>query len=400
MARKQGTHLHITEKFVTNTAGAGNDETLKTWGYGVSYYDPNGGSRTGVILEAGIENGQRVTIVNIADATETITFAVEGTSNVAGGAAVLVGENEQKQMVWNTSLSLWIPDAVVTVGDIPDDSITNAKLTNMTRGTIKVGGASDAPTDLDAKTDTQILVGDGTDISSVAVSGDVTLANTGAVTIAADSVENTMLSNMTRGTVKVGGASDAPTDLDAKTDTQILIGDGTDVNSVAVSGDVTVANTGAVTIANDAVTSAKLDATTIQYAEVTLTATEIVGADAGDLGHGSGAEIVATPGADNILEFVSAVLVYDYDTAAYTGGGDDLVVSQGSTAVSAAIAAADLVGDSADDIAYVNALSAADIKLTANSNLNLSSTAFTQPGTAAGVLRVKVAYRIHAAGLA
>ena len=37
---------------------------------------------------------------------------------------------------------------------------------------------------------------------------------------------------MTQGTIKVGGGSNAPTDLDAKTDGNILVGDGTDVNSV------------------------------------------------------------------------------------------------------------------------------------------------------------------------
>ena len=47
------------------------------------------------------------------------------------------------------------------------DNLTNANMTNMTQGTIKVGGGSDAPTDLDAKTDGQILVGDGSDINSV-----------------------------------------------------------------------------------------------------------------------------------------------------------------------------------------------------------------------------------------
>ena len=55
--------------------------------------------------------------------------------------------------------------------------VTTAKLANITEGSILVGGASDAPTVYDAKTDGQILVGDGTDIASVAVSGDVTLAN-------------------------------------------------------------------------------------------------------------------------------------------------------------------------------------------------------------------------------
>lgn len=44
-----------------------------------------------------------------------------------------------------------------------------------------------------AKASGQILVGDGTDVASVAVSGDVTLAANGAVTIAANAVEASML---------------------------------------------------------------------------------------------------------------------------------------------------------------------------------------------------------------
>ena len=134
----------------------------------------------------------------------------------------------------------------------------------------------------------------------------------------------------------------------------------------------------------------------LRTATVTLTAAEIVGTAAGDIGHSAGAILVAAPGAGKALEFVSAVLSYTYATAAYTGGGDDCVIRQGTTAVSAAIAKADLLADTADDIAYVNALSAADIKLTANSTLNFfAGTAFTQPGTAAGTLKIFITYRVH-----
>ena len=142
---------------------------------------------------------------------------------------------------------------------IQADSVSNSMLENMTRGTVKVGGGSNAPTDLDAKTSGQILVGDGTDIASVAVSGDISLASNGAVTIAADAVENSMLANMTRGTIKVGGNSNAPTDLDAKTSGQILVGDGTDIASVAVSGDVGLASNGAMTIQANAVEGSMLN---------------------------------------------------------------------------------------------------------------------------------------------
>lgn len=95
-------------------------------------------------------------------------------------------------------------DAVSTA-KVADDAITNAKLANITRGSIKVGGASDAPTDLDAKTSGQILVGDGTDVVSVAVSGDATLSSAGALTIANSAVT----------TAKIDDGAVTPTKLSA-----------------------------------------------------------------------------------------------------------------------------------------------------------------------------------------
>ena len=80
------------------------------------------------------------------------------------------------------------------------------------------------------------------------VSSDATIAVGGALTIANDSVSNAKLANMTQGTVKVGGAGNAPTDLNAKTNGYILVGDGTDINSVAVGGDISLANDGTVTL--------------------------------------------------------------------------------------------------------------------------------------------------------
>ena len=59
----------------------------------------------------------------------------------------------------------------------------NAKLAPMARGTLKVGGSGNAAGDLDASGSGKIVVGDGTDVNSVAVSGDATLAANGALTI-------------------------------------------------------------------------------------------------------------------------------------------------------------------------------------------------------------------------
>lgn len=170
-------------------------------------------------------------------------------------------------------------------------------------------------------------------------------------------------------------------------------------NGFAVNGTEVIDSSGAIKgdiqATAGSIGSAEIADSVLKVDKVTLTADEIVGTTAGDIGHANGATLVAAPGEGKVLEFVSAVLSYNFDTAAYTGGGDDNVIQLGTTAVSAPIAGADLLEDSADDIAFVSALSAADIKLTANSALSLAGTALTQPGDAAGTLDVFITYRVH-----
>ena len=74
-------------------------------------------------------------------------------------------------------------DGSIDTAHIGDDQVTLAKMAAITRGSLIVGGSSNAPTALAAKTSGQILVGDGTDLASVAVSGDATLAANGALTV-------------------------------------------------------------------------------------------------------------------------------------------------------------------------------------------------------------------------
>jgi hypothetical protein len=61
------------------------------------------------------------------------------------------------------------------------------------QGSVVVGDASGYGSALDASADTKVLVGNATTVTSVALSGDVTMDNAGAVTIAAGAVENSML---------------------------------------------------------------------------------------------------------------------------------------------------------------------------------------------------------------
>tara|TARA_R100000458_G_scaffold50713_2_gene51012 strand:+ start:471 stop:2285 length:1815 start_codon:yes stop_codon:yes gene_type:complete len=69
-------------------------------------------------------------------------------------------------------------------GSVADEAITNAKLAHMAANTVKVRDANSSgdPTDK-VVADTQILIGDGTGFTAAALSGDVTMANTGAVTL-------------------------------------------------------------------------------------------------------------------------------------------------------------------------------------------------------------------------
>ena len=75
-----------------------------------------------------------------------------------------------------------------------DESITNAKLAHMAANTVKVRDANSSgdPSDK-AVGDTELLIGDGTGFTAASLSGDVTMANTGAVTIANSAVENAMV---------------------------------------------------------------------------------------------------------------------------------------------------------------------------------------------------------------
>ena len=66
----------------------------------------------------------------------------------------------------------------------------------MAANTVKVRDANSSGTPSNkAVADTQILIGDGTGFTAAALSGDVTMTNAGAVTIAAQAVENSMLAD-------------------------------------------------------------------------------------------------------------------------------------------------------------------------------------------------------------
>jgi len=180
------------------------------------------------------------------------------------------------------------------------------------------------------------------------------------------------------------------------------------------SGNFTVAGASGNTVTKGTIGSGKISSTggislttnVTQFTElVTLTATEIIGTDPGDLGHADGAILVAAPAGGTVLQFVSAILIYDYASAAYTDGGNDMVINIGSTgaqlAVVKTIASSFLLGASADKMytPYVEYSGGVGLAVTAGEALSLKSTAWTQPSTAAGVIRCYITYNVITTGL-
>ncbi len=140
----------------------------------------------------------------------------------------------------------------------------------------------------------------------------------------------------------------------------------------------------------------------VLYREVTISSANITGTSVGQLSHGSGFQLVAAPGARKAIELISAVVILDYATAAYGGAGNIQVnYAASGNQVSLSVTAANSIGGAADKMALLVASTPGGTgQLTANAGLNLTtSIAFTNPGTAAGVVRVKIAYRVHTHGL-
>lgn len=118
--------------------------------------------------------------------------------------------------------------------------------------------------------------------------------------------------------------------------------------------------------------------------------------------NGAPVEVVATPGAGRSLEFISAVLVYDRDTATYGAGGDVTIEYNGGDTVSTTIGAADSFGSATDEIfSFMRLNASGGYTMPENTALDITNAAaaFTDPGTAVGVARLQITYKVHSTGL-
>ena len=141
-------------------------------------------------------------------------------------------------MATNTDAYMLIADGssynpVAISGDV---TITNAGVVTIGADKVTAPKISFIDDSL-AVTDTHIMIADGTDYNNKALSGDVTLANTGAVTIADKAVTLAKQADGTQGGIIYYGASGAPTQLAAGTSGYVLSPAGAGANPSWVSQD-------------------------------------------------------------------------------------------------------------------------------------------------------------------
>jgi hypothetical protein len=144
----------------------------------------------------------------------------------------------------------------------------------------------------------------------------------------------------------------------------------------------------------DSVQSDDIDPSVIQYAEVAVTAAEMLALRA------TPKALVAAPGAGYVLEFISALFIYDY-TAAFTESDDNIDVKY--TGTSGAIASTELdatglLDATSDQIRTLKPI-VTDLTPVANAPLVLHNSGNGEWGGTGSPCRVKVAYRVHATGL-
>jgi hypothetical protein len=126
----------------------------------------------------------------------------------------------------------------------------------------------------------------------------------------------------------------------------------------------------------------------------TLQPADITGVNPGQFGHGAGYVIVPALGPHIALALKTFVFFYDAQGAAYGGGGNVSVnYGGGGPALTGIFSAANFAASTLDKDGIYYPLATAGVNLVENVSINLVSTAaFTQPGTAAGVIRYACVY--------
>lgn len=193
-----------------------------------------------------------------------------------------------------------------------------------------------------------------------------------------------------RGYALRGGAAGAPEEFNAKTSGNMLMGNGTDLVSQAMSGDVTMDGSGVTTIGANKITEAMLAFTisTDLEASITISSAQILTLNASPI------TIVAAPGSGKYIEVISASTDVNFVSAAYAANTTLQLINESATIAqlqdtAALISTVDKVTKFKD----VTSATAAQTQIIKNSGLQVK-VATGDPTTGDGTITVNVLYRI------
>ena len=144
----------------------------------------------------------------------------------------LTGDSGSNQTIADgNTLDIEGGDGIDTVVGATDK--VTVSVADMAANTVKVRNANSSGTPSDvALATTEILIGDGTGFTNASLSGDATMTNAGAVTIADNAVTLAKTAHGTQGGVQYYAASGVPSELAAGTSGYFLKTQGTSANPV------------------------------------------------------------------------------------------------------------------------------------------------------------------------
>jgi len=148
-----------------------------------------------------------------------------------------------------------------------------------------------------------------------------------------------------------------------------------------------------------AAVGAELDAMNLSTNVGPLISTEVVITSANIAAmYAAPVRIINAPGDGYVIQLMSAVLVYTYVGAAYTGGGDvTLRYDSGGAAITTTITAANsfaAAGDKVFSFGLLNAAGGYTMPINTGITITNATGAFVDPGPAVGTGKVVLSYRI------
>lgn len=208
--------------------------------------------------------------------------------------------------------------------------------------------------------------------------------------IADNAITLAKLDDITRGSILLGGAANVPSLLNAKTSGYVLIGDGTDLTSAPMSGDITMTATGITTISAGSIDASMLSFTIVDNLEATLTlsSTQILALNTTPL------TIVAAPGAGKYIEVISASATMTFSSVAYATNTTLQLIQEASQTAQMENTGM-LISTITKNTRFIDSAAAAagNTQITTNAGLQVK-VATGNPTLGDSIVKIKLVYRI------